>query len=76
MELLQHLPGQQLARQGRADHLLDGQTLGAAHRSRLRDCGRRGHMSLEFVEHVGDAWACSREGQEELVEEIKWEGSV
>ena len=76
MELLQHLQGQQLAWQGRADYLLDGEALDAGHGRRVRDRGRRGCLSLESVEYVGYAGEFWGEGEEGAVEEDQWEGSV
>lgn len=76
MEFLQYLSREQLAWQGRTDDFLDGETLGVAHCSWIRDSGRCRRMSLEFVEYVVNAWHCWGEGKERIVEEDKWEGSV
>ncbi len=53
MEFLQYLKGQQLAWEGRANDLLDGQALDATHIHRIRHRGRGGGLSLVGLDDVG-----------------------
>ena len=66
MEFLQYLEGKQLAREGRTDDFLDGETLVTAYCCRVCNSGRRGSVFVVDVVEMGY----------ERREDVWWEAQV